>query len=67
VNSIAGMGAIFAGRGVALPQYVWVLAAAVLAGGWLGAEYGSRRFANPVIRRGLAVVLALAGAKMVLV
>ena len=30
---------------------------------WLGAEYGSRRFANPVVRRLLAAVLALAAAQ----
>jgi uncharacterized protein len=48
-----------------LPSYVGILAVAVLVGGWLGAEYGSRRFANPVVRRVLAVVLAIAGAKMV--
>jgi uncharacterized membrane protein YfcA len=41
--------------------------AAVLLGGWAGAEYGSRRFANPRIRQVLAVVLAIAGGKMVLV
>jgi uncharacterized membrane protein YfcA len=67
VNSIAGLAAIFVANGVSLPQYLWVLAAAVVLGGWLGAEYGSRRFANPVVRRVLAVVLALAGAKMVVV
>jgi uncharacterized protein len=67
VNSIAGVSAIFAARGVPLPGYVWILGPAVLAGGWLGAEYGSRRLANPVIRRMLALVLALAGTKMVLV
>jgi uncharacterized membrane protein YfcA len=44
-----------------------VLGAVVLVGGWLGAEYGSQRFANPVVRRVLAVVLVVAGAKMVLV
>jgi uncharacterized protein len=65
VNSIAGLAAIFVTKGIALPAYVWILAPAVLAGGWLGAEYGSRRFANPVVRRALAVVLALAGAKMI--
>jgi hypothetical protein len=64
VNSVAGLAAIFVTQGVALPGYVWFLAPAVLAGGWLGAEYGSRRFANPVVRRVLAAVLALAGAKM---
>jgi uncharacterized membrane protein YfcA len=67
VNSVAGLAAIFVTKGVALPSYVWFLAPAVLAGGWLGAEYGSRRFANPVVRRALAVVLAAAGVKMVLV
>lgn len=64
VNSVAGLAAIFVTQGLALPGYVWFLAPAVLAGGWLGAEYGSRRFANPVVRRVLAAVLALAGAKM---
>ncbi len=39
----------------------------LVIGGWLGAEYGSRRFANPLIRRVLGVVLALAGGKMILV
>jgi len=67
VNSIAGLAAGFVAGTAALPQYTWILAGAVLAGGWLGAEYGSRRFANPLVRRVLAVVLALAGAKMVLV
>lgn len=67
VNSIAGLAAIAVAKSAALPGYVWVLAPAVIIGGWLGAEYGSRRFANPVVRRVLAVVLALAGGKMVLV
>jgi uncharacterized membrane protein YfcA len=67
VNSLAGLSAVFATKGLALPGYVAVLVPAVLAGGWLGAEYGSRRFANPLVRKLLAVVLALAGAKMVLV
>ena len=66
VNSLAGLAAIFMAKSAPLPGYVGVLMPAVLAGGWLGAEYGARRFANPVVRRVLAVVLALAGAKMVL-
>ena len=65
VNSIAGLAALLITKGAALPSYAWVLAPAVIAGGWLGAEYGSRRFANPLVRRLLAVVLALAGVKMV--
>jgi uncharacterized membrane protein YfcA len=67
VNSIAGLAAGFVGGTAALPPLTWLLAGAVLVGGWLGAEYGSRRFTNPVVRRVLAVVLAVAGAKMVLV
>ena len=49
------------------PDYAWLLMMAVLVGGWMGAEYGSRRFSNPVIRRVLALVLAIAGGKMALV
>jgi hypothetical protein len=67
VNSIAGLAAGMIAQSAGLPAYVWILAPAVVIGGWLGAEYGSRRFANPVVRRVLAVVLGLAGAKMVLV
>jgi uncharacterized membrane protein YfcA len=66
VNSIAGLAAVVVTRSAAMPTYVWALAPAVMIGGWLGAEYGARRFANPVIRRLLALVLALAGGKMVL-
>jgi uncharacterized membrane protein YfcA len=66
VNSIAGLAAGFVAGSAALPVATWGLAVAVLMGGWLGAEYGSRRFANPVVRRFLAVVLGVAGAKMVL-
>jgi len=67
LNSVAGLAAGFAAGAAALPGDIWVLVLAVLAGGWAGAEYGSRRLANPVVRRLLAVVLAVAGAKMVLV
>lgn len=66
VNSIAGLSAGFIAGSAALPGTIWALAAAVLAGGWLGAEYGSRRFTNPIVRRILAVVLVVAGAKMML-
>ena len=67
VNSIAGLAAGFTMQSASLPVHTWILAAAVLAGGWLGAEYGSRRFTNPFIRQLLAVVLAVAGAKMLFV
>jgi uncharacterized protein len=64
VNSIAGLAAGIVAGTAALPDAIWVLAAVVVVGGWLGAEYGSRRFANPLIRRVLAVVLVVAGAKL---
>jgi uncharacterized membrane protein YfcA len=67
VNSIAGLAGAFVVRSATLPGPIWILACAVLVGGWLGAEYGSRRFTNPLIRRMLAVVLAVAGAKMITV
>jgi len=67
VNSLAALTAGFVRNPAAPPDYAWWLMAAVLAGGWVGAEYGSRRFANPLIRQVLAVVLAIAGGKMVLV
>jgi len=66
VNSIAGLTAGFIAGSATLPPSIWLLAAVVLVGGWLGAEYGSRRFANPVVRRVLAIVLVVAGAKMML-
>lgn len=67
VNSIAALAAGYAAKAAAPPDYLWVLALAVLAGGWAGAEYGSKRLTNPLIRRFLAVVVAVAGGKMVLV
>ncbi len=67
VNSLAGLSAGLVRNPVLPPDYAWWLMAAVLVGGWAGAEYGSRRFANPLIRQVLAVVLAIAGGKMVLV
>lgn len=39
---------------------------AAIIGGWIGAEYGSRRLATPAIRRLLAAVLVVAGLKLIL-
>lgn len=65
VNSIAGLAGAFVVKSLSLPWHTWVLVGGVLVGGWFGAEYGSRRFTNPLIRRMLALVLAVAGAKMI--
>ena len=67
VNSLSALAAGFVNNATMPPDYAWVLMPAVVVGGWAGAEYGSRRFANPIVRRVLAVVLAIAGSKMVLV
>ena len=67
LNSMAALAAGFVRNPSPPPDYAWWLMAAVLLGGWAGAEYGSRRFANPLIRQVLAVVLGIAGGKMVLV
>lgn len=65
VNSLAAL----AGRGVDLgqvPQELWLWAPAVVAGGWVGATYGSRVGAARTLRRLLAAVLVVAGAKLLL-
>ena len=43
---------------------VWAIAAAI--GGWIGAEYGSKRIGNTTIQQLLAIVLVMAGLKMIL-
>lgn len=63
VNSISGL------LGVGLVQHAlpiatiyWALAAAL--GGWIGAEYGSKRLSNVSIRKFLSLVLVIAGLKL---
>jgi len=65
VNSIAGfLGNI--GGAAAVPADISLWAAAVLAGGWLGATYGSTHAPTPVLRRILSTVLVIAGVKLIL-
>lgn len=66
VNSAAALLG-YASSLAALPGAVGFWAVAAVAGGWLGAEYGSKHLTGPGIRRLLAVVLAVAGGKMMLV
>ena len=65
VNSIAGLLGFLATNTPQLPAAlpVWAIAAGV--GGFLGAEYGSKRFGNPTIIRLLSLVLFVAGVKMI--
>jgi uncharacterized membrane protein YfcA len=64
VNSIAGLLGNVSSVG-ALPGSILVLAPAAVAGGYIGAEYGSRRLAGANLRRLLAVVLIIAGLKLI--
>ena len=64
VNSIAGILGVAASSPrfhPALP--LWALV--VMVGGYVGAEFGSKRLGNPAIQRLLALVLLIAGAKMI--
>jgi uncharacterized membrane protein YfcA len=64
VNSVAGILGVMATATTfhpALPLWAGV----VVVGGYVGAEYGSRRLRNPTIQRLLAVVLLVAGIKMI--
>lgn len=49
-----------------LPAAAAVWAVAAVAGGWIGAEYGSRRLSGPWIQRMLAGVLVIASLKLAL-
>lgn len=64
-NSAAALAAHLA-AGRAVPPFAFSLAPFVILGGALGAWVGTHRFSPLAIRRGLAGVLALAGAKLVL-
>lgn len=65
VNSCAGiLGVLSTGATVHPGLPLWLLV--VLVGGLIGAEYGSRRLATASIRRLLALVLLVAGVKMLL-
>jgi uncharacterized protein len=64
VNSIAALlGHISSVKSVPSAIPVWAIAA--MAGGYLGVEYGSKRLGNVALNRLLAVVLVIAGLKMV--
>jgi uncharacterized membrane protein YfcA len=51
---------------MALPSAIPLWAAAAMIGGWVGAEYGSRHFAHRTLQRLLAVVLTIAGLKLII-
>jgi uncharacterized membrane protein YfcA len=63
VNSISGLIGVLT-KSPALPTGLGYWAVAALIGGWIGAEFGSKRLTNPTIRKLLAAVLVFAGGKM---
>ena len=64
VNSIAGL-AGYATTANAWPAGIPVLVITAVFGALIGSELGLRRFAPVHLRKALAVVLAIAGAKMI--
>ncbi len=62
-NSISGLLG-FLSKSPVLPAGLAYWAVAAVAGGLIGAEYGSKKLANPSIRKLLALVLLFAGSKM---
>lgn len=65
VNSTAGLLGHMASVEF-LPDGIYVLASVAVLGGMIGSYMGSRRLANPALYRLLAVVLVIAGAKLML-
>jgi uncharacterized membrane protein YfcA len=66
VNSTAGLLGVLSKTSLdVLPKALplWLLVAVL--GGFIGAEYGSRRLANPTLQKLLAAVLLIAGVKMI--
>ncbi len=64
-NSIAGLAGHLTGV-AKLPGSVPIWAAAAVAGGLIGSSLGSRRLGNRMLKRLLAAVLVVAGAKLIL-
>jgi uncharacterized protein len=66
VNSIAGLAGNLAAVGFVPPELaLWL--PAVVVGALIGSELGVRRFSPVAIRRSLAVVLVVAGLKLILI
>ena len=65
MNSIAGIIGLMT-KPVTFPAMLpyWVVAAVL--GGLIGSELGRKRLANPTLRRLLAIVLVIAGLKLIL-
>jgi len=65
VNSIAGLLGFFSTNSPQMPDGLAIWAVAAVVGGYIGAEFGSKRFGNPAIKNVLSIVLLVAGLKMI--
>lgn len=63
VNSISGLFGVLS-TGAKLPSQLPVWLLAVCVGGFIGATYGSKRIADPMLNKLLSIVLVIAGLKM---
>jgi uncharacterized protein len=63
VNSIAGLLGYLT-KFPALPSNLWLWSICVAIGGWIGAEYGSKRVGSQKLQWLLSIVLAIAGSKL---
>lgn len=65
VNSISGLLGYLT-KFPTLPSSLWIWSICAAIGGWIGAEYGSKRMGSHKLQLVLAVVLAIAGVKLIL-
>jgi uncharacterized membrane protein YfcA len=65
VNSIAGLLGFISSRTPQMPEGLLIWAVVAVLGGYIGAEYGSKRFGSPTIKRLLSLVLLISGGKMI--
>jgi uncharacterized membrane protein YfcA len=65
VNSLAGLAGLLTGLAL-LPRGIPLWAVAAAGGGLLGSALGSRKLGNLTLRRLLALVLVVAGMKLML-
>lgn len=63
VNSISGLFGVLS-TGAKLPSQLPIWLIAVCVGGFIGATYGSKRIADPMLNKLLSIVLVIAGLKM---
>jgi hypothetical protein len=64
VNSVAGLAGQL-GSVQKLPSEIFLWGIAAISGGLIGSEFGSRRLANLTLRKILAIVLVIAGLKLI--